>query len=236
MAIATPVSFWNMEDTSDFIGGNTLTNNNSITFVSGKILKAASLVRASSQYFSIAHGSYSGLTSNTDFTVNCWINLSTTPGTNITYPIACIWGAGDSTRAWIVDLVNQAGTLKLEMRVDTGAGADDVSVAWTPSTSTWYMLTFNYIKASTTYKFYVNGTQQGATQTGSSGSVASPNEQFSIGNDPDNNNSHFDGLIDAMGYWNSSLSTGDITSLYNGGAGLQEPFVATSNGNFLAFM
>ena len=43
---------------------------------------------------------------------------------------------------------------------------------------------------------------------------------------------YWSGLIDEVGVWKSTLSGSDISSLYNGGTGIQYPFSATTNSNF----
>jgi Concanavalin A-like lectin/glucanases superfamily len=80
------VSAWNLADTADAIGANTLTNNNGATFTAGKVGNAATLVRASAQYLSRA--SNAGLqTGAVDFWLGFWIKFASDPGINM-YPFS----------------------------------------------------------------------------------------------------------------------------------------------------
>src|SRR3990167_4391769 len=58
-------------DAADSAGGGlTMTNQNTATYVAGKIGNAAHMVRASSQYFSRSNG---GAFNSATGTINCWI-------------------------------------------------------------------------------------------------------------------------------------------------------------------
>lgn len=69
-------------------------------------------------------------------------------------------------------------------------------------------------------KLYVNGTEVDTSTIDISGLDGT----FYIGTRIDNNAQAYDGLIDEFGYWNRSLTTNEISSLYNSGGGLEYPF------------
>ena len=66
------VSYWKLEDLTDSIGPNTLTNNNTVTFGTGLITNGAGIVNSGSKYLSIADASQSGLDPVSDFCVMGW--------------------------------------------------------------------------------------------------------------------------------------------------------------------
>lgn len=71
------VSYWRLEDLTDIKSGNTLTNNGSATFVTGKFYNAVDLGASnSSKYLSIA--SNLGIAGNGDITICGWVNWDQT--------------------------------------------------------------------------------------------------------------------------------------------------------------
>jgi hypothetical protein len=77
-------------------------------------------------------------------------------------------------------------------------------------------------RSGTSVKFYVNASQVGSTQTLSTNRAI----QLSTFGAYRGGNSPFGGVLDEIGIWTKELSQGEITSLYNAGAGLAYPFSA----------
>src|SRR3954464_8446679 len=76
------VSYWKLSDVNDSVGGNTLTNGNTVTFTSGKIGNAATFVAASSQRLS--HAANAALrTGDIDFTIPAWAKFASQPANPI---------------------------------------------------------------------------------------------------------------------------------------------------------
>jgi hypothetical protein len=46
----------------------------------------------------------------------------------------------------------------------------------------------------------------------------------------------FDGMIDEIGVWSRALTSGEVTQLYNSGAGLQYPFTSNNTSAFFNLM
>lgn len=65
-----------------------------------------------------------------------------------------------------------------------GTTLSNVNVSWTPSTATWYHIAFS--KVGTSLYFFVNGTQQGTTQTLSSATLSSGNAAMTLLSDGQN--------------------------------------------------
>ena len=115
-----------------------------------------------------------------------------------------------------------------------GSSAGWAAVNWTPSLNTWYHVAVTFNAGSVT--FYVNGVQQGTTQ---SAVVSSLNQSdtnsffagaYSTTGGTSPNAAFFDGKMDEVGVWSRALSGAEISQLYNSGSGLSYPLsVATSS-------
>lgn len=203
---------------------NTLTNNATATFTAGKLNNALTLASASSQFMSRTSASCVGIDFNaTDFSINCWVNFTTLPSSSVMN----ICGKFESTnRQYEFALYSpSAGVYHLIATIGLGADtADQQDVVWTPSTGTWYMVTFRYTNATTKGDFSVNGSAQGAQVTFAN-ALASDVSDFRVGKEFTGN--FMNGQIDELGLWNRRITDAEITSLYNGGAGLSYPFTST---------
>ena len=224
-AIPTPVSCWNFDESSgnanDAVGSNTLTNNGTATFVAGKINNATSLSSASSQYFSITNASQTGLGFTGDMTLAGWVNFSAFTTNNI---LISKWNNTGNQKSYEA---NADGTNFSFNKPPNGNTDDFVNIPWTPSLNTWYFVMWTFNSSSKNGILYVNGSQQGTTQTFSSGTVFNGTATFAVGarqgaTQPVN------GKMDDWCMWGSTLSAANDTTLYNGGIGLQYPFASAA--------
>ena len=218
------VSYWKLDESSgnaaDSVGGNTLTNNGTVTYSAGKINNAADF-DGSTDYLSKTDNAALSITNN--LSISCWINQ----------------GAGRITNDIIV-AKSMAANLGYELRIRNSAGAD-----WAPttyisqtgdnvtedqwytatgyinSTGTWYHIVTTY--ASGTCLIYVNASSIGLTNSGGTTSIFDNTTAFTVGARADPLE-YFHGSIDEVGIWNRVLSAAEVTTLYNGGAGNQYPF------------
>lgn len=236
--------YWKFDEASgnaaDASGnGNTLTNVNTVTYSNSpaKLNNAAHLAKASSQFFSLADASQTGLDIVGDLTFNGWIYLATSiSGSGNDYNIINKYSSSGQ-KSYMFRLMEN-DTLRFQCTFD---GSTDTfgGVSWVTSISTWYMVTCVYNAAAGSVAFYVNGVQQGTTQTGFSTSIFSGSSPFLVGDrlpagDPTTN---FDGSFDEFGIWSRALTTTEITQLYNSGTPLPYPFtVAAATANFFPFM
>jgi len=87
-------------------------------------------------------------------------------------------------------------------------GAQSFALSTTLATNTWYHVAFT--GDGTSLKCYINGTQEGGTKTDGNWSIG----QFFRGG----SSFYFDGDVDEIGLWTgTTLSSSDITSIYNSG-------------------
>ncbi len=208
------LSYWRFDESSgnaaDSSGnGKTLTNVNSATFTPGKggLGNAATLVRASSQYFTRSNGTYYDVTGGT---LNCWVKWNTNPSV-----LSIVSYSTNSGASGLDFRVKEANVLHGYM----GAGANAVFGATALSSGTWYMATYTWNTGGK--KVFLNGMENGTSTVAETMTAGNTNFYLGIRSDL---NEPFDGMIDECGIWNRVLSPSEITALYNNGDGLQYPF------------
>lgn len=225
------VSYWKFDESSgnaaDSVGSNTLTNNGTATFVSAKINNGTD-VNGTSQYFSIADASQTGLDFSGDFTLSGWVMFDAYVSTTLyTFVSKLNFGDGGTSRSYAL-VKNLTGTNKLDLAISDGTNYNAIGVSWTPSTATWYYVSVVHTSgASAKAQFYVNGAQQGTDQSSTAtGTILNSSRPFHIGMTIDGvtNSYFFNGKFDEWGAWSRALSSSEISQLYNSGTGLAYPF------------
>jgi hypothetical protein len=188
------LAFWKLADTSDSSGnGNTLTNNNNVAFVAGKIGNAAefdgsnSLTRSMSVDFS------------DDFTLSLWCK----PADVEDYGVMLF---GQEGGRW-----NIAYTGDSSIDVNNGSAAF-LNAAALPDQWHHVVTTRN----STTTKMWLNGE---VVAQDDNQEVAAANTIY-LGS-ADEDTFRYTGLLDAVGIWERVLSDAEIAALWNGGSGLE---------------
>lgn len=229
------VSYWKFDESSGNAADSTasaytLSNNGTITYVAGKINNCGDLESGSSQYFSNGSGT-TGLALTGDFTIGLWVNFESTPSSgNTMWVVDKKSESNEDYSYYAVYLINDGGTLKIRLRTTNGSASSfiDVGVNWTPSTATWYYLLITRTSSGGSVSFYVNGAQQGSSQTGYNGALTGTNNLgFYVGRYKSADGRYYDGKVDEAGIWSRVVTGAEITQLYNGGSGLSYPF-ATS--------
>ena len=171
---------------------------------------ALDLERDSSQYASISDASQTGLDITGNMTIECWIKLESLPGSGYEYTFVGKKNPSGGQRSYFFYLYNNSGTYSLRYSAwsDGSTGAEGV-VTWTPSTATWYHVAAAYNASGGTVDFYVNGTQQGAQQSGLPNSVYNGSADLIVGaySGPDG---FFDGLIDEVRIWSTTRTQAQV--------------------------
>jgi hypothetical protein len=193
------IAFWKLSDLTDASGnGNTLTNNNTVTFAAGKIGNAA-VMDGADQYLS-----RDSFAIGTAYTQAVWFKLDAISGTH-----------------FILDNKERA-MLYINSDGDFRSSSYDLSltgVEFTPASTVvegqWHHAAFVY--NGTSIKLYFDGALV-ATETFEIGDSAI--DVFAIGS-LNYGLHYFDGQIDAVGIWDRALSDGEIATLYNSGTGLE---------------
>lgn len=236
-------AYWKFDessgDASSQVNSNTLTNVNTVTYVAAKINNGADLESGSSQYLTITNAAQTGLAFTTSFSIAGWFKLESAPATDIRFGLmskGSLHAVGAARYSWQIQ--DDGGTDYLLLYLDSGGSTSNLRVAWTHSTGTFIHLAVTYNLAGGTAKFYVDGSQQGADQTGGVTSLSSETGDVFVGayNLNGTKVSYYDGVMDECGMWSRELSGSEISQLYNAGAGLTYPFASAVNSNFLSFM
>lgn len=198
------------------------------------------LEAGNSQSLTIDDAVQTGLDGSTDMTVEAWVKFETLPGSGINSAIVNKAISAGDNRSYGFYYSGTDTKLRWVNQSDGFVGTD-VGVDWSPSNGAWYHVAVS--KTGTAITFYVNGVQQGATQTGTS-DIFNSTAPFIIGADG-NGFSHFDGLIDDVRVWNVARTGSEISTNKNQELGGSEPGLvgywtlnnvltdSTSNGNSL---
>jgi hypothetical protein len=211
------VSYFKFEDATDFYGSNPLTNV-SATFVAGKVANCANLVKASSQYFWAADSASLSITGSLSFAG--WVNFASVPsGGDHAHFFSKNDGASESYRFMF------SGDSNALRWISSTSGSyqagNDLSVAWTPSTATWYHIACTFDAAVPEVRFYVSASLQGSAQAAAGATLFDNAKKLGVGaTSIDSTPGNFlNGKMDEWGIWSNKLSTTEIADLYNSGNG-----------------
>lgn len=186
----------------------------------GKIGNALSTVAASSQYV--------GLTNNAalkwgggDFSSCFWVKYTTIPAFP---PTISTWASVDNGTGFQLTLAGARGGNDIIFSVGNAiASAVSTAIkAGIPSTGVWYHVVGLYTNSTKKASIYVNGvagTDGGALPS----DPTTANVDFALGGSL-GVGGFTDGLTDEVGKWSRKLTTTEIATLYNGGAGVTWPF------------
>lgn len=222
------ISYWKLDESSgnaaDSVGSNTLTNTNTVTYAAGKINNGADF-GASNTNKKLTNTGAGGIDGGA-ISFSCWIKPTALP-TSDADPYATSTfsmmsqGNSSSSAFYSMHLSNVSGTQRVYFtRFKNSVGSTGAYGDSTTSTSVFTHIVGTY--DGTTLKVYINGSLQANTVT-DSGTGSSGSSFINIGNR--NTVAFFSGMVDEAGMWSRALSSTEVTELYNGGAGIQYPFV-----------
>jgi len=221
------ISFWEMEASSgtryDAHNGNDLTDNNSVTSATGIVGNAADFETGNSEYLSVADNTSLSV-GDIDFTWALWIKLEskisggymifskTASSSTIEYELRC---DGDA----IISMEKSSdGSTGNEQRATWGSALN---------TGTWYFVIGYHDAGSNELGISINnGTMVTASVLAGVYDGTAP-LTFGYPTWAQAAN-YYDGLIDQVGFWKRLLTTDEITSLYNGGAGRSYASIVSS--------
>lgn len=140
-------------------------------------------------------------------TIEAWVKFESLGSNTI---VSKFDDGGVDERSYLLMYANGAG---LQFSVsDNGTDANKTvgSVTFSPSTGGWYHIATVYNASAGSVDFYVNGVQQGSTQTGLKTSIYNGTAKFQIGARNGTPTSFFDGLIDDVRIWNIAKTATEI--------------------------
>ncbi|PIR84059.1 hypothetical protein COU18_01480 [Candidatus Kaiserbacteria bacterium CG10_big_fil_rev_8_21_14_0_10_51_14] len=202
--------------------------------------------RDSSHYMTASDSTSLSVTG--DMTLEAWVKFeSIPPYDSAEMVIASKFDSGSDKRSFIFSQRNNGGSQYLSFIASSaGTGGTVKDVAWTPSTGTWYHVAAVYTASSGSVSFYVNGVQQGSTQTGLPTSIHDNDAAFTVGGSG-TDGGYFDGKIDDLRIWNIVRTAQEILDdksreLYGNEVGLvgywklnaDSGLDSTANGNTLS--
>lgn len=205
------LSYFAFEETSgnaiDSLGGVSGTDNSVNQNVPGKILSGSEYTSGSVSNFDFGTTSDMQGLGAYDFTVNLWLNSTTTAAVSI-------WGNDNLNLGTGVDITGSGTTPRI-----TIDGASYTSSAYAMPQDTWFMMTIR--KEGTNLTFYKDNvvTNELVAVTTGNSSV-----NFRLGSEFSGSSKGWDGRMDEIGFWNRSLTLDEITTLYNTGDGASYPF------------
>lgn len=234
MDLSSLVSVWELNEASgnavDAHGSNTLTETSgTIDAAAGKISGCRDFEAGDTEYFTVADNA--GLSAgDVDFTLTAWVNAESLGAVN--RDIIAKWGSNNAVREYIF---GYTATDRFRFTVrDTGNATNTTVEAnnlGAPSTGTWYFIVAWHDSVANTLNIQVNnGT---VDSTSYSGGIQDSTAGFAIGARVDGPQAYWDGLIDQCSLWKRVLTSGERTSLWNGGAGRAYPFASNARAGII---
>lgn len=226
------VSYWKFDESSgnaaDSVGSNTLTNNGTTGYTPAKINNGIA-VDSTSKYLSILDSVQTGLDITGSLSISFWVKFATggLPGSGEGLTLCRKYDS--PSRSYYCLLYNNAGSQELSFYftdeynvADKGIGI----VGWSPSVNTWYHIVMVFDASVPSIKFFVNGSQQGTTQTPAINSIFAGSSDIFIMRSGGAGQNY---IADEYGIWSRTLSADEVANLYRGGAGWQYPFLPYTN-------
>lgn len=229
-------SYWSLDESSgnavDAVASNTLTNNNTVSFGTGKISNCADFGSSNtnkslSTTTAVGPASFASAVSYA-----FWVNVTTAPGVGVDQYLFFNDFSDGNMR---VQYENDGGTLKVIIVRGSGGFVNAAANTYTLTTGTWFHIAFTYAGSGTGAGVcYINGSAQGTTLTSTTTTGGGIGPEFAIGLRKADGTNPYSGKIDEFGVWTRELTSAEVSQLYNGGAGLAYP-LALPDGDQGAF-
>lgn len=221
------VAAYKLEDLTDATGrGNSLTNNNTATFNTGKIGNAVYLTGG--QFLSRASNA-DVQAGDVDFTIAAWVYLSDKTSNR---GIVCKWASGSGQPEYAILYGSAADRFRFLVYTPTDNQVEvQANNFGSPSTGTWYCVIAWHDATANTINISINNGSVDSLGTG--GSLQTPGTaDFYIGVLEGAGPTYpMEGRIDNVNIWKRVISSQERSDFYNGGAGVE--FVAPT-GNVIA--
>jgi len=189
-------AFYKLDDTSDSSGnGNTLTNNNNVSFASGKIGNAA--VFDGSNYLDVNMASLPQGAQNR--TISFWFNSTKTD------PQVPLYYGTPTAGELVLFYVDSQSVI-------VSPYGDGVSSGEIVNDGNWHHLLFK--TNNETWMLYIDGELKDSQYR----STSTNGTTLTIGYGSDGNT---EGSVDAIGIWDRALNSAEIAALYNSGTGYE---------------
>lgn len=197
---------------------NTLTNQNTTPFATGKVNNGANLVRANSNYFSITDANQTGLDLTGDCSFAFYIKMTSQPTGSNVFSILRKWDESNEQRSYTIAYFLSGGVMRLQVGIsDDGLAASSTDIYYlntTFSNGIIYHILINFDASAHRMEFIINGELVGYSN-GSQGytSIHSGSAAFIVGAYIDATPTQIDfldGLIDELYIWSRIVSKEEI--------------------------
>lgn len=155
-----------------------------------------------------------------EWSVNLWIKTSTTADDHI-------WSAYEN--------VKHPGLIRIDASADIvvdiydGSTNTQLKKAGTYNDNAWHMLTMTVDKNADSIHLYVDGVDED-DDTLPSITDYTNDDNIQIGRYPfSGGGGYYEGIVDEISAWDKTLTSSDVSDLYNSGAGLAYPFSTGTN-------
>lgn len=220
MALATNlVAYYKMDGNSSDSVGSANGSDTGITYSSGngKINSGAGFVFASSSRITFASpNALNGLSKS----ISLW--FKTLDSTHECY----LFNGSNATNNTVLSILRlNPGTVSF-LDID-GGGSNSLTTTASYNDGAWHHCVSTVNTAGTGYTIYIDGVSVKTFTAGSARTGLSVIANTATGNRAweTPGTSFFDGAIDEIGVWSRELTSSEVTTLYNAGAGNQYPFV-----------
>ena len=210
------VSYWKFDENSGTVANDSVTTNNGNitgngTYWTPGIINSGGSFNGNNNIVTIADNASVDFTGSVS--ISAWANMSTFNVNNQIMSKRAVYN-GTGIPYELTIMGPTIGTLSFRVVGNTLTNGTHVIG---PGTTYHFVSTWD----GTTAIVYINGTQ---SNTGAiSGPIQANGSPVIIGNFP-GGNEDFQGWIDEVGLWKRALSSAEVGTLYNAGAGLQYPF------------
>lgn len=215
--------------TDSSANGNTLVDVNTVLSTTGVVDDAADFELSNSELLKITDANQTGLDAMANLTIATWVNFETDPSSNMNLVSKFRVDSGTDSNNGFSYRFYVTGTTITAALWD-GTNFKVPAVSWNPSAATTYHVAMTFNSTSDEVKFYVNGSQQGSTQSVASiGTLKNSTGSFALGASgaPGGGAEEFlDGWLDVTAVWSTDLSGTSIGDLYASGSGI--PCVAAA--------
>lgn len=222
MSLLTSLAFYLKLDESsgdaiDATGSLTnFTDTNSVGSASGKINTARQFTNASNNYLTHADATPLSM-GDIDFSFSMWINPGASFGDLVVFRKDDLGTNREYGLYFISAKLNFYA-----FHTSGGVGEGRVQNNATITASTWYHVVGIHDAGANTLSLIVNdGTPASISHTGGAIDGTAP---FGLGGDVNSAVNNWNGLIDEFGLWKRVLTAGEVTELFNAGAGFTYPF------------
>jgi hypothetical protein len=219
---ASNIGYWSLNGNANDSSSNAynLTNVGSVTFTSGgkPTGNESAVLNGTSQQFTCSISSCPNLNVTGAFSVAMWLNFSSGSITGFVRPMA-EWSTSSGGEGFFVYYNYNSGSPQLGIETENNNGTQ---VSWTPSASTWYYVVITL--SGTTMTFYANGSSLGTGSQNAPTSLSSGNFELSSAL----NGNYFGGNMDAAAMWSCTLTSTQVSTLYNSGNGYNPYAVVTT--------